>query len=333
MAAATAAIAGLAISGVSAGMSFAQAAKSRKDMNAANEAAALAMAEARKRLDVNVFDQLSVFDRVYKEAQEQSRGQAMQAMQMSQEADQGAVATAGKLQAMQNEQQNQIAMAHGMKLEELDKLSATEEGRLRDIGTQIDLAEAEGAQKMSADAQKQMAASMGQGFSSVAQGMQYGAQLVPLYMQTQAGKTLDAQMGAYNQAAAAGTLGNQFMDSQTGKYMPYQQAMATLYPDASNLTGSQWNDFMGGQDKSFIQQYNPLGVQQQQSPQQRQQAEMFMRGTLGQGNENQFAPYNTGFNPYFQPQKTEFDMIGGYSPYNSMSKIPKSASFYDKYND
>ena len=262
MAAATAAIAGVAISGITAGMSFAQAGKERRLMNEANRAADQAMAEARKRLDVNVYDQLSVFDRVYKDAQEQSRGQALQQMQASQEADQGAVATAGKLQAIQNDQQNQIAMAHGMKLEELDKLSATEQGRLLDIGTQIDLAEVEGNQQAAADAQKQMAKSMGNAFSSVAQGVQYGAQLVPLYMQTAAGKTLDNQMIGYNKAASEGKLGQQFRDpNDPTKYMSYQSAMTKLYPGINNLTGSQYNEFMGKQNKSFIQDFNPLGDQ------------------------------------------------------------------------
>lgn len=246
MAAATAAIAGVAISGITAGMSFAQAGKERRLMNEANRAADQAMAEARKRLDVNVYDQLSVFDRVYKDAQEQSRGQALQQMQASQEADQGAVATAGKLQAIQNDQQNQIAMAHGMKLEELDKLSATEQGRLLDIGTQIDLAEVEGNQQAAADAQKQMAKSMGNAFSSVAQGVQYGAQLVPLYMQTAASKKADAAAASSfskpqtpeERAEAEKYMKpftqNPFEDYNSG-YNPYLQG-------TNNFNASQFND-------------------------------------------------------------------------------------------
>jgi hypothetical protein len=260
MAATTAAIAGLAISGISAGMSFAQAIKANRAMNDANKEAELALQEAKKRLEVNVYDQLSVYDRPFIEAQEQARGQALQQIIAGQEADQGAVATAGKLQQAQNEQQNQIAMAHGMKLEELEKLSATEQGRLLDVGAQIDLSTAEGAQQAAADAQRQKAQSIQQGFQMVGQGIQYGAQLVPLYMQTQAGKKLDMQMSDYNQSMKSGTLPNQYKKPD-GSYMTYQEAVGMFNPAVLGMTPTQYSEYNMGLNKRQVMANNPLSYQ------------------------------------------------------------------------
>ena len=65
MAVATAAIGGLVISGVSAGMSFSQASKQRKLQAQAEQDAAKAMAQARKKLDVNFAEQMSVKKEAY----------------------------------------------------------------------------------------------------------------------------------------------------------------------------------------------------------------------------------------------------------------------------
>ena len=61
MAVATAAaVAGLAATGLTTGMSIGQAVKQKRAMKEANAAAAKSMAEARKRLDVNVYESLGI---------------------------------------------------------------------------------------------------------------------------------------------------------------------------------------------------------------------------------------------------------------------------------
>lgn len=159
----------------SAGMSAAQAAKQSRMQKQAEAEAAKAMAEARKRLEVNFYDKLSVKKEPYQLAIEAANVAAAQAIQAGQESERGAAATAGRVMMADTEQQRQIATAFGQELSNLEQLSATEDSRLRDVNTQIDLSQAEGAQKAARDAQEAKAAAteaaIQSGISAVGQGI------------------------------------------------------------------------------------------------------------------------------------------------------------------
>jgi len=141
-----------------AGMSAAQAAKQSRMQKQAESEAAKAMESARKALEVNFYDKLSVKKEPYELAIEAANVAATQAIQAGQESERGTAATAGRIMMADTEQQRQIATAFGQELSDLEKLSATEDSRLRDVNTQIDLSEAEGAQKAARDAQEAKAA-------------------------------------------------------------------------------------------------------------------------------------------------------------------------------
>jgi hypothetical protein len=153
----------------------------------------------------------------------------------------------------------------GQELMNLEKLSATEESRLRDVNVQLDLGEAAGAQQAAADAQEARSAAMAQGFQGVSSMAGYAAEMVPLYMQTQASKQFGAQQAEYSKAAAAGQLPAEFMIN--GKPMSQQQAIQKKYGlDVGGMTQSEFESYMTGKGKKFVNQYDLFGptTQQQQ---------------------------------------------------------------------
>jgi len=160
---------------VSAGMSAAQASKQSRMQKQAEAEAAKAMADARKSLEVNFYDKLSVKKEPYELAIEAANVAAAQAIQAGQESERGTAATAGRIMMADTDNQRQIATAYGQELSDLEKLSATEDSRLRDVNTQIDLSQVEGAQKAARDAQEAKAksteAAIQSGISAVGQGI------------------------------------------------------------------------------------------------------------------------------------------------------------------
>lgn len=184
----------------SAGMSAAQAAKQSRMQKEAESEAAKAMESARKALDVNFYDKLSVKKEPYELAIEAANVAAAQAIQAGQESERGTAATAGRIMMADTDQQRQIATAFGQELSDLEKLSATEDSRLRDVGVQIDLSQAEGAQKAARDAQEAKAASteaaIQGGITAVGQGINAAnlySKNTALQRQALGGSTLDNQ--------------------------------------------------------------------------------------------------------------------------------------------
>lgn len=167
MAVTTAAVVGIASAGVTAGMSFSQASKQRKAMNQAEKDAEEAMEAARKKLEVNVFEQLSVQKEPFELEREALLSQGAQAIQAGVESERGAAATAGRVQMAMNEGQAGVRTAMGQQLQNLEMISAQEDARLRDIGVQLDLEEVAGAQLAAANAQELGAQAMQQGFEGV----------------------------------------------------------------------------------------------------------------------------------------------------------------------
>lgn len=273
MAAITGAVIGLGTAAVTTGMSFAQASKQNQLRKEAEAKADQAMEEARKRLEVNYYDQLAIKKEPYELQREAMLSSGAQAMEAAREADRGAAATAGRLQAMQNQAQAGIRTEMGKELMDLERLSATEEGRLRDINVQLDMGEIAGAQQAAADAEQARSAALAQGFQGISSMAGYAAEMVPLYMQTKAGKQFDAQLSEYNKRAAAGTLPAEYMID--GKPMTYQQAIDKKYGlGVGKMTNPDFENYAIGKGKKFIKQYDLFGAtpttQQQQGQQQQQ---------------------------------------------------------------
>lgn len=173
--------AGLAISAVGTGASFVQASKQNKLMKQAKADAEKAMAEARKSLEVNYYDVLGINKEPYEFQREAALSQGAQAIQAAQEGERGVAGTAGRIQMAQNEAQAGIRDTMSKEMQDLNKLKTEEDSRLRDIGTQLDLAEAEGAQQAAADAQKAKAAAISQGIEGLTSMATQAVQMAPLY--------------------------------------------------------------------------------------------------------------------------------------------------------
>jgi len=299
MAAITGAVIGLGTAAVTTGMSFAQASKQNQLMKEAQARADQAMEAARKKLEVNYYDQLAIKKEPYELQREAMLSSGAQALEGAREADRGAAATAGRLQAMQNQAQADIRTQMGQELMALEKLSATEESRLRDVDVQLDMGEAMGAQMAAKDAQEARTAAMAQGFQGIAGMAGYAAEMVPLYMQTAASKQFGKQQAEYNKAAAAGLLPAEFMIN--GKPMTQQQAIQKKYGlDVGGMTQSEFESYMIGKGKKFINQYNlssPIqqNIQQQTlSPYQTYQTQnqtQYQTNPLLEGIYNPFQPY------------------------------------------
>jgi len=225
-------------------MSFAQAGKQRKAMREAERDADEAMQEARKKLEVNVYDKLSIQKEPYELEREALLSQGAQAIQAGVESERGAAATAGRIQMAQQEGQAGIRTAMGQELSGLEKLSAQEEGRLRDIGLQLDLEEVSGAQLAAANAQELQAQATQQGFEGLTSMAGQLAEFAPLYEKSASARQLGRleNMGqrqqklsatdVQNKVAGMGKVGDVDLGKVSGmSRMEYQNFMSKLDPN------------------------------------------------------------------------------------------------------
>ena len=260
MAAAASIIAGVgvAISAGSTAMSFGQAAQQQKNIRNAQAEADKAMQEARKKLEVNYYDQLAIQKEPYELQREALLVQGAQALEGARESDRGAAATVGRLQAMQNEAQAGVRTAMNKEMTDLAALTATEESRLRDINVQLDMGEVAGAQQAISDAQQARSAAMAQGFQGLASTTQQALNMVPLYMESAAARSLNRAEADYTKMLNSGNVPSQYM--LNGKPMSFQQAfgMSTGNANYGTMDPFEFRDKATQQGRDFIRQYNPL---------------------------------------------------------------------------
>jgi len=163
-------------------MSFKQAGDQRDAMLNAQKEADRAMQEARKKLDVNFYESLSIPKEAYAQQVQANLVAGAGAIQAGVEGEsRGAGAVAGRVQAQQNQAQNEIRANMGQDLYNLQAATAQEDARLRDIGIQLDLGQVEGAQLAAANAQEMSAQAMQQGMQGVTSLAGQAASMAPLF--------------------------------------------------------------------------------------------------------------------------------------------------------
>ena len=175
---------GLAATAGSTTMSFLQAGKQKQAQRQAESDADQAMQAARKQLETNFYDKLSIQKEPYELQREALLSQGAQAIQAGVESERGAAATAGRIQMAQQEGQAGIRSAMGQELSNLEKLSAQEDSRLRDANVQLDLGEVAGAQLAAANAQELAAQSTQQGLQGIQSIGQQAVSYIPLFSKT-----------------------------------------------------------------------------------------------------------------------------------------------------
>jgi hypothetical protein len=103
---------GLAVTAGTTTMSFVQAGNQKKAQRQAERDADQAMQEARKKLEVNYYDTLSIQKEPYELEREALLSQGAQAIQAGVESERGAAATAGRVQMAMNEGQWRASDGH-----------------------------------------------------------------------------------------------------------------------------------------------------------------------------------------------------------------------------
>jgi len=179
--AAIAAIGGLASTALTTGFSIGDMRRMRK-LQKESDADALKFREkADKFLEVNVYDQLGVQMKPYELERDALASVGAQSIEAGRESERGAAATAGRVFAGYSDAIRDIQTRQGQEMADLEKLSAAEDSRLKDIKTQLALDEAEGAQQASAmyeeRAQQAKKNAIAGGVSMLGQA----AKLAPLY--------------------------------------------------------------------------------------------------------------------------------------------------------
>lgn len=246
---------GLAATAGTTAMSFAQAGKQRKLMKEAEKAADEAMQEARKKLEVNVYDKLAIQKEPYELQREAMLSQGAQAIQAGVESERGAAATAGRIQMAANEGQAAIRSAMGQELMGLEQLSAQEEGRLRDIGVQLDLEEVAGAQLAAANAQELAANATAQGMEGLTSLGSQLAEQAPLFEKSDSAR----QIGRMERFGKRQGLTPQDIQS---KVAGLGTVKGVDFSKVAGMDRGSFLEFMEGQDAALLEDIskNKLGL-------------------------------------------------------------------------
>lgn len=222
---------GAASSAAGGAMSFVQANKQKKLQKEAEAEADKAMASARARLDVNYMEALSIQKEPYELQREAMVAQGAQATDAAQESERGTAAAAGRVQMAQNEAQAGIRTAMGKELTEIERLKVAEESRLRDLQTQLDLGEVEGAQMAARNAQEMAAQQTAQGFEGLQSAATQVANMIPLYAKSGGGGGGGQTQQGLPKNAVIGSNGQQLTGTGSNiQFNPIGTGMPTLDP-------------------------------------------------------------------------------------------------------
>ena len=169
MAVATAVAIGSAV--VSAGMSFAQAAKQKGIIADAEAEAESKMKQARASLEKNYMESLSIPKAAFEAQNEAILVAGSAALDAARDGSQRGVGTvAQNVLNSQNDALRDASVRQEQQLFNLEAATAEEESRLRDIGVGLDLQEVEGANMVAADAQAARNAAIQSGIGSLIGG-------------------------------------------------------------------------------------------------------------------------------------------------------------------
>ena len=204
MAAITSAVIGIG----SAAVSFAQAANQKGIQRDAEKAAEDALKDARSKLNQNFYEGLDLNLTAYDQERDALAGVASAAIQAGQAGERGAGAMAGRvLQGVQQGEQD-ITNRQVGKMEQLEKLVAGEESRLRDAQANIDMNIATGAQEAAAEAAINSASALSggvQGLGDASAGFLKASELYGEDTETrQANRAQRKNLGSYSKYQSQG---------------------------------------------------------------------------------------------------------------------------------
>lgn len=247
---------GLAATAATTTGSFIQAGKQRRLQRQAEADAAKAMEAARKKLEINVFEGLAIQKEPYELERQALLSAGAQAIEAGRESERGAAATAGRIQASQQEAQAGVRTAMGKELMDLEKLTAEEESRLRDLQANLDLNEVQGAQMAAAQAAEASQKATAEGIQGVGNFIGQAASLAPLYARKtgQSQKALGQTQLTQDELARIGEVPNVTVGDQS---MPMVQGQVSnidlsLIPKMSRSQYKNWIDSLSAKQKAVL---------------------------------------------------------------------------------
>ena len=181
--AAIAAIGGAVSTALTTGFSIGDMRKMRKLQKESDADALKFRQEADKFLEVNVYDQLGVQMKPYEIERDALASVGAQSIEAARESERG-MGSVGRIYAGYSDAIRDIQTRQGQEMADLEKLSAAEDSRLKDIKTQLALDEAEGAQTASAMYEERAAQAAKGAIAGVTSLVGQAAKLPALYNDT-----------------------------------------------------------------------------------------------------------------------------------------------------
>ena len=262
------------------GLSFAEARKQKQIQADAERRADQAMASARKSLEKNYMDALAIQKEPYELEREAALVAGAQATEALRESERG-MGRVGAIYGQQQQAQRQIASAMGQELFNLDYLSAQEDTRLRDIGTQLDLGEVTGAQLEAASAEERRAQQLMSGVKGIGGAAMTGIEGLALYKKQKtptSGSANGPSMSELVSQADLG-LGKSVQGLQSNPYQADMYNIAQIAPPQIPLTleeqmmsmqtatdsrgtpiGAEPTQYMLPPTKRFLSSLNPFSL-------------------------------------------------------------------------
>jgi hypothetical protein len=224
------AIGGLAVTAGTTAVSFIEAGKQKAKQRAAARAAESAMAEVRKQLSVNYFDERAIKKEPYELQREALLSQGALAVQAGTESERGGAATAGMVQMAQNQAQGGIRTEMGKDIDILEQQSLEEESRLRDLKAQLSLEDIAGLQAQAAEGRKN------RGMEGIAEVVKQGLPLIKLFTDQGGEVTTSGSEGG----PGANPL---FQSSSSDQFSSSSSGLGSVNPYMPN-TASKLNPFL-----------------------------------------------------------------------------------------
>ena len=234
--------------------SFVKAKQASKAQQKAEKAATDALADARKRLDVNYLEGLSIPKEAYELEREALLASGAQALQAAQEAEtRGAAATAGRVQMAQQQGQRRIASAMGQELFGLQKLAAEEDAKLASMQAGLDLKEVEGQQEAAMLERIRGEQATQRTIEGASDLLKLGGEVLPEFLTDSATRATNKLGRQFNRARNRGDISGDITIGEFGNINP-----VTSYSDGYDPTlGQAYGDFYTDDFASVTYGQNP----------------------------------------------------------------------------
>lgn len=201
---------GLATSLGSAGMSFSQAAKAKRQGEKAQKASKELMKEAERKAEVEFMQKLNVPLDAYGREERQNIQNQLQNIQALQEGDsRNLAAGVGIVGAGATEAAEGSRIAMGKELFDLQKMQVQEQSDINQDLKDMKVGAAADQQQIARDADEARAAALQQGVSSVSQGIQQAASMVELFPKSAADRQANKMADGLDQSLLKTTTVNQ----------------------------------------------------------------------------------------------------------------------------